>query len=232
MTDSPHLVLLHGALGGSSQFVALADALRPHFRVHPLDFEGHASSPPRERPHRISHFIENVLDLLDSNGVDEAHLFGHSLGGYVALCFALEHPTRVAKVATLGTKFRWDPNAATREAARLDPASIRAKVPRYADALEARHATAGGWEGVLARTAEFLRHLGDHLVLTDATLGMIGQPVRVIVGDRDVTVGVDESAAVARALRNGSLTVMPDTPHPLEQVSVERLAPVLLDFYR
>jgi pimeloyl-ACP methyl ester carboxylesterase len=153
------------------------------------------------------------------------------MGGYVALCLALAHPERVDRIATLGTKFRWDPAIAAREAARLDPAIIRAKVPRFADALAARHEGAGGWEAVLARTADFLRELGEHPMLTDTTLSRIPHPVRVIVGDRDNTVSVDESGNVATQLASGTLAVLEDTPHPLEQVPVDILSQALQDFF-
>lgn len=225
------LLLLHGALGGSDQLEPLADALRPHFTVHQLDFEGHAGSPSRERPFRVTHFVEDVLEVLDRAHIDQANFFGYSMGGYVALCLALNHPQRVERVATLGTKYRWDPATATRESARLDPAAIRAKVPRFADALAARHETAGGWEAVLARTADFLRDLGEHPVLRDGNLARIPHPVRVIVGGRDNTVSVEESEGVAARVSSGSIVVLEDTPHPIEQVPVERLAATLREFF-
>jgi pimeloyl-ACP methyl ester carboxylesterase len=224
---SRHVVLLHGALGAARQLDPLADALRSTFRVHQLDFEGHAAAPPRDRPFRMQHFAENVIELLERGGIEAAALFGYSMGGYVSLYLAAERPELVESVATLGTKFRWDPATAAREAGRLDPNAIRAKVPRFAETLAARHTVAGGWEGVLARTADLLRNLGDHPPLTDAVIARIRQPVRVIVGDRDNTVTVDESEDVARRLPHGSLTVLPDTPHPIEQVDIGLLVSAL-----
>jgi pimeloyl-ACP methyl ester carboxylesterase len=224
------LVLLHGALGASAQLDPLADALREHFRIHQLDFEGHGHAKPRGRPFRIQSFAENLLELLDTKGIDAARVFGYSMGGYVALHLATQHPARVDRIATLGTKFRWDPDTATREARRLDPVAIRAKVPQFADTLEKRHERAGGWESVMANTADLLRTLGDHPLLTDESLAEIPHPVRVLVGDRDNTVSVDESTAVAGRLPNGSVTVLPNTPHPIEQVDVATLATALLEF--
>jgi pimeloyl-ACP methyl ester carboxylesterase len=155
-----------------------------------------------------STFVANVVELLDRLALEQAVFFGYSMGGYVALCLGLEHPDRVDRVTTLGTKFRWDPAHAAREVARLDPSIIQSKVPSFAATLEARHVRAGGWQGVLAGTAELLGHLGDHPLLTDSTLPGIAAPVRVVVGDRDNTVSVDESSAVARFARvrqpNGS----------------------------
>src|SRR5262245_65815367 len=98
---------------------------------------------------------------MDGAGITRAPFFGYSMGGYVALYLALHRPERVDRVATLGTKLRWDPQTAERDAARLDPQVIRAKVPRFADTLAARHEQAGGGESVLARTAEVLQPLGE-----------------------------------------------------------------------
>ena len=225
------LVLLHGALGAKVQLEPLAEVLSSDFRVHLLDFEGHASASPRDRLMRVEYMAANVLELMDAKRVDRAGFFGYSMGGYVALYLALAHPPRVDRVATMGTKFRWNVETAEREAARLDPRTIRAKVPRFAEALAVRHGRAGGWESVLARTAEFLRDLGENPPLTDVTLGRITTPVRILVGDRDNTVSVDESAAVAGTLRNGGVAVLADTPHPIEQVDVNELARVLRAFF-
>jgi pimeloyl-ACP methyl ester carboxylesterase len=231
MTLSNDLILLHGALGASSQLDLLAEALTPRFTVHLLDFEGHGSVSPRDRPMRVEHMVENVLELMDARDVDRAAFFGYSLGGYVALQLALWQPNRVDRVATLGTKFRWNAETAAREAGRLDPVTIRAKVPRFAETLAVRHGRAGGWESVLARFAEFLHDLGENPLLTDVTLSQIRHPVRIFVGDRDNTVTGDESAAVANMLRNGSLTMLAETPHPIEQVDTKELARVLRAFF-
>jgi pimeloyl-ACP methyl ester carboxylesterase len=224
------LVLLHGALGARTQLDPLAEALQPAFHIHQLDFEGHGNAAPRGRTFRVQHFGENVIDLIDSLGLERVRLFGYSMGGYVAVHLAMTRPDRIDRVATLGTKFRWDPATAARDVARLNPDTIRAKVPRFADTLAARHDGAGGWERVLADTADLLRELGDNPLLTDATLAAITQPVRVIVGDQDTTVSVEESTTIARTLAAGSLTVLPDTPHPVEQVKVDVLARVLVEF--
>jgi pimeloyl-ACP methyl ester carboxylesterase len=225
------IVILHGALGARVQFEPLAEVLASHFRVHTMDFEGHGSEPPRERPLRVQHLAENVREFIQARGISRAGFFGYSMGGYAALYLAIHHPNQVDRVATLGTKFRWNVETAAREAARLDPVAIRAKVPRFAEALAVRHGRAGGWESVLARTAEFLRDLGEDPPLTDVTLTQVRQPVLIIVGDRDNTVSVDESSAVASTLRAGSLTILEETPHSIEQVALDKLSRVLRSFF-
>lgn len=230
MPPTNDIVLLHGALGASSQLEPLADSLRPWFRVHLVDFEGHGAAPARNPGFTVDSLVQNVADALDGNRVGCADVFGYSMGGYVALRLAATHPARVRRIATLGTKFRWDPATAEREAARLDPSTIAAKVPKFAESLRARHVHAGGWERVLARTAAFLRALGDAPPLADETLRAVTHPVQVLVGGRDSTVSVAESEAVAALLPHGSLLVLDDVPHPIEQVSREVLAGAIRDF--
>jgi pimeloyl-ACP methyl ester carboxylesterase len=225
------LLLLHGALGASAQFAALAPLLADRFRVHAPDFEGHGAAPSRGRPFAMTHFAENVLAHLDAHGIERANVFGYSMGGYAALHLAATHPERVAAIATLGTKFVWDPATAAREAGRLDPAVIRTKVPRFAEALAERHAGAGGWERVLSDTAALLRDLGERPPLTPEVLATIPHRVRAMVGDRDATVSVEETAAAYRSLPAGELAVLPRTPHPLEQVDAARLASALIEFF-
>ena len=222
MTD---LILLHGALGSASQLAALGESLtNDDTRVHIVELEGHGNTPARGRVFAIEHFVENVVEAMDARGIEQASLFGYSMGGYVALHLAATQPARVARVTTLGTKFRWDVETAEREARRLDPSAISTKIPRFADMLAARHAGAGGWEGVLVRTAALLRSLGATPLLDDERLRAITQPVRVMVGDRDATVSVEETAGAYRALGTAELVVLPSTPHPLEQVDVARVA--------
>jgi pimeloyl-ACP methyl ester carboxylesterase len=227
----PDVLLLHGALGAGRQMEPLAAALGEYCRVHRMDFEGHGDAPFRDRPFRMEHFPENVRERLDALELRSACIFGYSMGGYVALQLALALPERVERIATLGTKFRWDAETATAEGRRLDPVKIRAKVPHFADVLEERHRVAGGWEHVLARTADLLRDLGDNPRLTDRELARIAHPVCVCVGEKDTTVGMEETSAVAGTLPSGTLCVLPDTPHPIEQVRIDLLAPILLDFF-
>lgn len=223
------LLLLHGALGSRTQLDELGAIVARRRPVHLLEFEGHGTTPPRDRAFSVDGFVENVIAFMNSAGLEKADVFGYSMGGYVALALALAHPGRVSTITTLGTKFDWTPESARAAAAFLDPAGIRAKVPAFADTLQARHAGAGGWEQLLRRTAAFLTQLGEHAPLDAAALTRIHHRVRIMVGDRDTTVSVEESAAAYRHLPSGELMVLPRTPHPMEQVDVYRLADVLIE---
>jgi len=224
------LILLHGALGDARQLAPLANRLAPGRRVIQVEFEGHGATPLRDRLLRMESLADAVLETMEGERITRADFFGYSMGGYVALYLAATAPDRVARVATLATKLAWTPAIAERECAMLDAATIRAKVPKFAAALEARH-TGAGWEALLAATDEMLRDLGARPRLTDEALASIQHPVRIAVGDRDATVSIDECLAAVRRLPNAELEVHPRTPHPFEKAPVERVARSLDEFF-
>lgn len=230
MSDS--ILLLHGALGARDTLRPLEAALAPlvpagtDVRAH--EFAGHGDTPDADAapdaPYDVARMAARLLDAMDRDGIARATVFGYSMGGYVALLLAAEHPARVRAVVTLATKLAWTPEGAARETSRLDAATIRAKVPRFADALAARHAGAGGWEGVLARTAAMMHAIAARPLLTPDVLGAVACPARICVGDRDATVTLEECAAAMRALPRGELAVLPATGHPLEHADAARVA--------
>ncbi|RLB84543.1 MAG: alpha/beta hydrolase, partial [Deltaproteobacteria bacterium] len=130
------LLLLHGALGSMSQFSALIPFLEDKYRIHTLDFEGHGSSPPKDRLFSGEHFGENVLDYLDTNELEHVNVFGYSMGGHVALYLARKWPERIHSIFTLATKFLWTPEIAAHEITFLDPDTIQEKAPRFAMVLQ------------------------------------------------------------------------------------------------
>ena len=226
----PDLLLLHGALGASEQFETLSKLLAERFTIRTLDFEGHGKTPSPGRPFRIEYFAENIVTSLDAADVRSSRIFGYSMGGYAAMYLALQQPDRVQSIATLGTKFRWNPDTAQKEASLLNPETLAQKLPRFAEVLRQRHA-ASGWETVLRKTAEMMLTLGERPLLTLDEIGRIRHRVRIGLGDRDTMVSAEESIATYRALPNGEMIILPNTHHPLEKVNSRVLAQSLTEFF-
>lgn len=95
----PPLVLVHG-LGSSAgvEFYFNLEALAARHRVIGLDLPGSGKSDKPAVVYDIPFFDRMVQAFLDSQGLTRVALVGVSLGGRVALGFALERPTRVSKL--------------------------------------------------------------------------------------------------------------------------------------
>lgn len=218
------LVLLHGALGAADQMAPLRARLDLDAPIVVPDLPGHgARADAADGAWTMDAFADDVRARIAEAGCARAVVFGYSMGGYVALHLAAIAPDVVRAVGTLGTKLAWTPEVAAREVRQLDPAAIRAKVPRFADLLAGRHGDER-WETVLAGTAALLRALGERPRVTPASLATISCPVRLAVGDRDATVTLDETRGAIAALAHGELEVLPGTGHPFERAPLDRIA--------
>ena len=224
------LILLHGALGSAAQFEALKLLLPSGRPVYAPDFPGHGGSPA-DGPFSMALFADFLIDWMDREGLEQADVFGYSMGGYVALHAAARFPGKIKRIYTLGTKFEWSPETAARETGMLNPEKIEAKVPAFARSLEARHAPAD-WMQVLRRTADMMTDLGAGTGrLSPETLETVRCPVVVGLGEHDNMVSEAESRAAAEMLPAGSFDILADCKHPIEQVDVVLLSARLQDFF-
>ncbi len=226
-----NILLLHGALGAKSQFKDLTKSLEKNFNVYSLNFSGHGGEPIPNDPFSIQMFAGDILRWLEENNIDKINIFGYSMGGYAAIYLAKHYPERVGKIFTLATKFEWTEEIAAREIKMLDAAKIKEKVPKFAEELKARH-NPEDWERVLAKTAEMMMNLGKKNELTLEDYSAIEHEIQIGIGERDKMVTLEESIAVYRKLKNGRLLVLPDTPHPLEQVDTDRLSYEIIRFFK
>lgn len=217
------ILLLHGGLGARDQMAPLAEALEPTLDPAALNLPGHGDTDLAGGGFDIQTMRARVVNELESWHLGRVAVFGYSMGGYVALEVARRRPDLISAVITFGTKFDWTPESAAKEARSLDAGKIRAKVPYFADQLEQRH-TAMGWEAVLSHTAALMNSLGSAPVLNPDKLREVHCPVRIMVGDKDGTVSVEESLAASRAMELGTLEVLPGVAHPFEKAPLERIA--------
>jgi pimeloyl-ACP methyl ester carboxylesterase len=101
--SGPPLVLLHGGLLSAAVWAPLFAELQG-FRLLAVDLPGHGLSDPvryrrgqvREHAHRL------IDDILDTLGLVQAPVIGHSLGGMFALWHAAGGAERISALAAVG----------------------------------------------------------------------------------------------------------------------------------
>lgn len=96
----PPLVVLHGLLGSSRNWVAAGRDLAADFHVFALDLRNHGDSP-HAADHTYGLMEEDVLRWLDGMKIDRCHLIGHSMGGKTAMRIACRHPERVRSLVVV-----------------------------------------------------------------------------------------------------------------------------------
>ena len=95
--DNSPLIIMHGFFASSRNWRQVAEKLAVKFHVYVLDMRNHGASPH----HPVMDYPSMAADLLqfmDARGLITASLLGHSMGGKVAMWFALNYPERMDKL--------------------------------------------------------------------------------------------------------------------------------------
>jgi pimeloyl-ACP methyl ester carboxylesterase len=220
------ILLLHGALGSSSQLEPLKSALlQKGLDTHTLNFSGH-SGTPFSPEFGIEQFADEVFQFLIEGKFERVNIFGYSMGGYVALWLAHRHPGLVKKIVTLGTKFDWSHESAEREIAKMNPEKIEAKIPAFARVLAQRHAP-NDWKLLMQKTSDMMRQLGSSPLLSEQILKTISTETIVALGDLDDMADRAYSKNVTEILSNSRFVLLEQTPHPIEKVAIEKLVELI-----
>ncbi|PKF74200.1 alpha/beta fold hydrolase [Chryseobacterium sp. PMSZPI] len=224
----PNLILLHGALGHPDIFNPYTEKLSQYFTIHTLSFSGHGNNDLPTDGISIEKYTQELSDYCKNNTLTDVSIFGHSMGGYVALCYAMKEPEKVNSIITLGTKFDWTEEQALKESKMLNPEVILEKVPQYAKTLETQHGLK--WKQLLPAIAYLMIDLGKNPPLKN-NLASINTSIQIMVGDKDNMVTIEESLEVYRNLPNAKLAVLPDTKHPMDKVRPNLLLDLIKDFW-
>ncbi|HEU6449729.1 MAG TPA: alpha/beta fold hydrolase [Verrucomicrobiae bacterium] len=94
------LVMLHGLFGSSDNWLGVTKNLAAQFHVYLLDLRNHGQSFHSEEMD-YSLMADDVAEFLNSKNLESANVLGHSLGGKVAMRFALNYPARMKKLVVV-----------------------------------------------------------------------------------------------------------------------------------
>lgn len=110
VTNTTPVVLLHGFLGSGTNWHSVARQLSETHPVLVPDLRNHGKSPHHAKMD-YALMCDDLVHLLDAQGCAEVILAGHSMGGKLAMEFALQYPERVSKLAVVDiapVKYRHD----------------------------------------------------------------------------------------------------------------------------
>jgi len=226
----PAIVLLHGLGGFGESWRKTIDVLARSADVLALDLPGCGlSAKPRAR-YDLDFFTRVLHGFLDAVGVGRMSLVGHSLGGAVAVTYALTHPARVERLALVsavvpGFDYRpsWLYRMATvrglGEAAALCArrSLYRAAIARCFHAPDARevdalvdwsYAARTAWDAksaYLATLRDLRADFAGRAAAYRRVAATLGLPVLLVHGRQDPVVGATHCANVAKGFPRASV---------------------------
>ncbi len=225
------LLLIHGWGMHGGMWKNVADRLAQHFNVYAVDLPGHGYSS-RERELNREFTLDSIVDQLSEQFDEPLTVCGWSLGGQVALRWALRHPQQVERLVMVAST----------------PCFVRIDGWRYALSVEILEEFAASLQHHYALTLkrflslqlrgseqerEVLAILRDGLfsrgepelsalqsgleILRDSDLRSalpeVGQPTLVLAGERDTLIPLQASQYLATQIPAGRLATIEGAAH-------------------
>jgi 3-oxoadipate enol-lactonase len=94
------VIFLHEGVADSRMWEPQVEAFAKHFEVIRPDMRGFGQSSRLDGPWSP---VDDLLGLIDDLELKPAHLVGASVGGGIAIDFALEHAERISKLVLVGS---------------------------------------------------------------------------------------------------------------------------------
>ncbi len=215
---APPVVLLHGS--GTNSFVWFRDVVewaKTH-RVYAVDLIGEPGlSAPSRPPLRSDAYAAWLDDVWKGLGLECASLVGVSLGGWVALDYAVRRPARVMSLSLLSPA-----GIGARKASFMLKAMLLLMLGKVgvSKALTA----AAGKKPVPSPVTQYMKLIFENFrprreappIIGDAELQALRMPVQVIVGANDAMLHPQQTRdRVSRLLPHAELVFLEDAGHML-----------------
>ncbi len=222
--DAGTVVLLHSLALDASIWPDVAGRIGRDLRVLAPDLPGHGRQPSGSAE-SVESMADGVADWLTELGLRDVTLIGMSLGGSVALGVTIRHPELVGRLGLVDTTAWYGPGAPTAWATRADQATQKGlgslagfQLERwFTDEFRERRPELG------TRLLEiFRRNRLENYVASCLALGKMDQraglpgiraATAIVVGELDEATPPAHAEALASAISDAKLTVIPGCKH-------------------
>lgn len=206
------IVLLHGAyMNIENNWAGLIPTLSKDHQVIAVELQGHGRTSDRDTPITYEGMSADVAALLDHLKIEKAVLFGYSMGGALAIRFAIDHPEKVTRIVAASAGYIYNEEVMGPDFMKM----IETITPEmFANSpFDAEYKRLSPHPEKFPVLVEKLKQLDLNTFDWSADFAKIAVPSLYIYGDADI-VGLDYVAKHHRAaggLVNGDMAGLPKT---------------------
>ncbi|MCU1484064.1 MAG: alpha/beta hydrolase [Actinomycetia bacterium] len=222
--EGPPLVLLHGGLlTNDTSYGPSLPAWAARHRVIAVELQAHGRTADTDRPMTFEAMADDVVGLLDHLGIEQADVYGYSLGGLTAYALLVAHPERVRRAVVAAADFRNDRGGEVEP----DRLPTEADFQQMRDGYAAVAPDPSHFDAAAEKTSGLVHSFTGW---TDDQIRAIDVPVLVLIGDTDFVL-VPNAVEAVGLLPHGQLAVLPGHTH-MDLSRSELVAPVVEVFLR
>ena len=226
----PVVMFSHGLLFSTEMFEEQIAHLKGKYRCIAYDHRGQGQSRATDDGYDMDTLTDDAAALLDALKVEKCHFVGLSMGGFVALRMALNHPDQVMSISVLDSSADAEPHQNHGKYKMLnfilrwfgpkpvvgsimpimfgqsflqDPArkELRDRWRQFLGQVDDKKAMAKAVDGVITRDSIYER------------LGEITVPTLIVVGDEDTATVPAKSERMHKAITGSEFQIIPKGGH-------------------
>ncbi len=229
------IVLLHSGMMSREDMREQITHFSKRYQVIALDSRAQGRSSNTNTPISYQRMAADVIGLLDSLKIEQAHIIGQSDGGITALYLARYYPNYVNKLITLGAVYHYNAYP-KQQLSFLANFTFDATNQQHTDPaqfpgmmIDSYKMSYSSVDGFGARLAPMLAMWTTSPTFTTSDLAKITQPALVINGDR-YDVPLKHVLAFYHGLPNAQLFIMPNGDHFLHRSDPQLLHTIIERF--
>ena len=244
--SGPPVMLNHGGMGIECAAILNESALTSRFRLIHLQRRGYGNSECPSMPVSLDQQVADVLALLDSLGISKAHVAGQSYGGLISLQIARDARARVHTLTLVEPAL---PDVVFRHPEFAEPAQRAGglyQAGQSREAIDLFAHTVNGEQLYPAFANDWLeRWYPDAQVIFESDLPAMGTwsfgadavstvgrcPVLNLYGSESPEALKACAHTVADLFPHAETHALPDTSHCAMQLSPEKVATLMVDFF-
>jgi pimeloyl-ACP methyl ester carboxylesterase len=233
------IVILHGGGEGARAWAQSAAELARYYRVYVPDLPGYGDSQSMGDSFELAELVTFVEDFSSSLGLERFHLFGHSIGGSIALEYALEYPHRLGRLVLVSSF-----GLGNRIALWIRILSAWPFIRSLGRAVQALFRWVRRVGGQLYRPAAFINPLppikmdmGRYIHSLKGQEGFLSSrltrlevPTLLVWGARDSIISVHNAYAAARLIPDCQLQVFEECGHSVYKQNISGFSEVVFRF--
>ncbi len=232
------IVFLHGNLSTSRWWQKVFQLFPDEYHAYALDMRGCGRSDAPEDGYDLSTLAEDLHGFCQALGLKGFALVGHSLGGAVALQFALNYQSMV-KALVLACSVPAEGLRLTDEMLRLleqmsrDREAIRATFLNFAPNLRPDDYFEKLVDDALGVKGSYFFAVPRSLASLDLSARLEGLkvPTLILWGDKDPLISFDATMRMHRAIGGSSLEILKDVGHAPQLERPEEFTCKIVDFF-
>jgi 3-oxoadipate enol-lactonase len=240
------IVLIHGYPFNRSLWSEQVAALSNRYRFIVPDLRGFGESDASEGTATMNRMAQDVARLLDHLEISRAVIAGLSMGGYVALAFYKQFPSRVRALILADTRAQADTEEAKQTRAQQAEKALSEGMAGIADAMLPKLLT----PETVSKRPEVVKRVRDMMLKTKpegAAAALFGMAERedlmellpritsqtlIVVGAEDAITPVADSEKMHHGIAGSRLVVLENAGHVSNLERTGQFNEALMDFLR